>query len=235
MAKETAEQKLLKIIEATEAQQAATATATQPASAAVQQVADSVKSTGVALKLSPFIELIFGIFKNKSAGGQLSVAFGLKEINYVLFGIIGLVILFLLFDFSKGMNYAQQVFPSSGEKSLAGLSEDLIPTFKDISEYIEAVGRRNIFQPLEKKEEVVQEEVTPKDMRKIVEQAKELKLVGVSWLNTADSASALIENTGSGITYFLKRGETINGVAVKEIFADSVILSYEGDDIKLNL
>ena len=53
------------------------------------------------------------------------------------------------------------------------------------------------------------------------EQTKDLKLVGISWLDSAESASAMIENTQSGVTYFLKSGEQINSVTVKQIFADS--------------
>ncbi len=239
MAKETAEQKLLKIIEATDAQQSAApaggvATA-PPAPDAVQQVADSVKTAKVSFQLPPFVENLLAPFKkdSASAGGALSV--GLREINSLLMVVIAAVLTFFVFNFLKDMQYSKQNFSYSAAAKRAAVSDNLIPAFNDISEYLNVVSRRNIFQPLEKKEEEFVETTAPQDIRQIVEQTKDLKLVGVSWLNTRDSASALIENTNSGITYFLKQGDTINGTVVKEIYADSVILTLEGDNFKLNL
>ena len=133
------------------------------------------------------------------------------------------------------MSYANHNFHLKIETKVAKLPENLLPQIKEMTEYVSVVTRRNIFQPFEKKEEEEKAAATPLDIQHIVEKTKDLRLVGVSWLSTPDSASALIENTNSGITYFLRAGDQINKVTVKEIFADSVILTFEGEDLKLSL
>lgn len=236
MAKETAEQKLLKIIEATDAQQGAPAAAGASSSAAgiAQQMAASVKSVNVGFQIPAFLNSILSSFNNRSSGSG-APSLGLREINHLLLAVIALGVLFLVFDFSRGVKYAdQEIAYTVKSKSTANL-ENLIPTVKDIAQYVQVVSRRNIFQPYEKKEEVVEVPKSPEEMRRIHERAKDLKLVGISWLDSAESASALIENKNSGVTYFLRQGETINGVSIKKIFADSVILTADGDDLKLNL
>ena len=93
------------------------------------------------------------------------------------------------------------------------------------------VARRNIFQPFEKKQEE-QVAATPVDIQHIMEKPR-ICVCGFP-VEFIDSASALIENTNSGTTYFKNRDQ-INKVTVQKIFADSVILTFEGEDLKLSL
>jgi len=39
----------------------------------------------------------------------------------------------------------------------------------------------------------------------------------------------MIESKKTNQTYFLKKGETINGLKIEEILTNKVILSYEGE------
>ena len=54
-------------------------------------------------------------------------------------------------------------------------------------------------------------------------------------MDTPESASALVENTISGVTYFLRRGEKINDVLIEDIFAESIIVSFQGEEMEMKL
>ena len=58
----------------------------------------------------------------------------------------------------------------------------------------------------------------------------ELKLVGVDW---GGNPVALIEDTKTGKTYFVKKGESVKELTVLEIFRDSVKLRYDNTTVEL--
>lgn len=236
MAKETAEQKLLKIIEAAESPSAAAAkgaSAAAPA-ASVQDVAASVKGIGVSAPGLPFIPQLIETVKG-ILSGKTPIVFGLKEFNRVLMAAIALFVVVFVNNFLSGVKFSKQDIAVKSDNKSAPLPENFLPEFKDAGEYLTALTRRNIFQPYEKK--IVEEEDLAKSepIKKIIERTKELKLVGISWLDSEDSASALIENTTSGVTYFLRTGEKINSVTVKKIFADAVILTMDDEELEFRL
>ena len=222
--KQTAEQKLLKIIEESENTEGG-GSSSVPADDVAQQIANSVKGTGVTFSLPPFVANLLALVKGGASLDKPNVAFGLKEVNRIL--TIGIVIIFAyaLINFLKGMTYSQKEFVWEVESTIAGKAELMVPQFKGVREYLEIVSFRNIFQPWEEKVLVDEEIAVVKQIKLIEEKTQDLKLVGVSWLDTPESASALIENTSSGITYFLKKGEKVNNVVVKAIYADTVILA----------
>lgn len=252
MAKETAEKKLLKLIESTQAQEAAAASGGQssaepggaPAAKGanfsdVQQVANSVKGAGISLpkiSLPPFLNQILGVFKGGSSpalAGQS--AFGLRDINKFLGIGIAIVTGLLFLSFFSGWNESQKSVDFAIEQIPAN-TDEFTPSFRELTEYLDTLTRRNIFQPYEVKaaakeaDGTVASAATP-----INDKAKDLKLVGISWLDTPESASAMIENTQSGVTYFLKSGEQINSVTVKEIFADSIIIRFGDEEMEMRL
>mgnify|MGYP001612315549 FL=1 len=232
MAKETAEQKLLKIIENADAQSKGAASGAS-ADTAAQAVANSVKGTGFSFPVPPAFSSFLSFFKKD--GSQPALAFGLKEFNQAIILAVLLVFVLFVMDLSKGLKSSSRNLDFSIPRQAVNLAENIIPQPARIEEYLAIVQRRNIFQPFEKKEEEEKVVLTPKETRRVVERTKDLKLVGISWLDSAESASALIENTQSGMTYFLRTGDKVNDVSIKQIFADSVIVSYEGEEIKLNL
>ena len=167
MAKETAEKKLLKLIESTQAQESAVAA--QPAASAaapssgdglsdVQQVANSVKGVGFSLpKLSvpPFLGSIVNIFRGPSAAAAGSGPFGLREVNRIL--SVGIVVVtgLLFLSFMSGYNEAQKKMDFAVEQMPAN-TDEFTSHFQDLAEYLSTLLRRNIFQPYEVK--VVQKE-----------------------------------------------------------------------------
>ena len=233
MAKETAEQKLLKIIENTEAKQASPSPASS--SNVAQEVANSVKGSGVSMAMPPAVASLFSFLKKQDPSQKQAIAFGLKEFNQILIVAVVVVLIFFVMDFSNGLKSVNRELEVPFARPLSDLNENIIPEPKSVDDYLVVVERRNIFQPFEKKEAEEKMALVPKETRRVVEQTKDLKLVGISWLDTPESASALIENTQSGMTYFLRAGDKVNEVTVLKIFADCVIVNFEGEDLKLNL
>jgi len=229
MAKETAEQKLLKIIETTEHQEAPPAS---PPENVAQQVAAAVRGPAISFGMPPFLLSLLSLLKGPSAQDKSSSGFGLREINRILLLMTVVIALFLFFDFVKEMNFSQRDVNLSVKETPMN-SAVVMPAMKGLNDYLQTIVQRNIFQPFEKKEIV--EEKLPQELQRIMARTKDLKLVGISWLDTPQSASALIENTESGMTYFLRAGDKVNNIVIKEIYADSVLLSYEGEEMELSL
>ena len=109
--------------------------------------------------------------------------------------------------------------------------ESLIPKVQAVSYYASEVKRRNIFQPYEEKTTTGVVTTGISKDSPIVRKTKNLRLVGISWLDTVESASAMIEDTEKNMTYFLKKGEKMGDIIVKTIYADSVALGYENEEI----
>ncbi len=111
---------------------------------------------------------------------------------------------------------------------------NFVPQVKAVSDYLSSVDRRNIFQPYEKKEvDVSQESSAGSTELSVI--AKNLKLVGISWSDSAASACAMIEDTRSGITRFVKEGEMMNEVTLKKIYADRVVVSLGAEELTIKL
>ncbi len=60
--------------------------------------------------------------------------------------------------------------------------------------------------------------------------ASSLKLVGISWGN---EPLAMIEDSESTRTYFVKKGGEVKGMKVQEISKEKVTLTYEGQEAEL--
>ncbi len=236
MAKESADKKLLKLIESTQAKESETSPSlSQPVSKEAQQVLQSVKGLGMdSIKWLPFL---FKFVPNLHAFVKIfksPTSLGLKEINQMILVGIALVVFTLISDFLNGTKIVERGFSFSWEEQSPASMEIVLPALKDLSEYLQIINRRNIFQPYEPK--VVEKvEVQNLGKERVSEKTQNFKLVGISWLDTPDSASAMIENTQSGVTYFLKSGESVNNVTVKRIFADSIILDFQGEELEMKL
>ena len=250
MAKETAEQKLLKLIEASEAQESPSQPAesasvrTPSASVDAQKTLNSVQSIGLAtITLPPLAGQLLRILRDPSTIAQLPQTLSVKELNKGLLIIVLLVGVYFVSDFSKEMKKAQKdisvdgVSPALSKSSGVGKIADSIGQYaKDITEYMALVSYRNIFQPYERKIEVVDEEVqdVPPNQQ-IAEKISQFKLVGISWLETPDSVTVMIEDNQTQVTHFLRSGEEFQGVKVQTIYADSVEFSYNGETMNVKL
>lgn len=277
MGKETAEQKLLRLIEATDAKEggkgkgqtaspamqelqiaatpgAAVSRPSAPAPAPVaaasapverspvadeaQRVLSSVKSVGVSsisISVPPILDSLMAIFKGAGSLAKSPSSFGLKDVNK---GLAVLILIFaVVFSMSlfNNLRVSKQELKFDVEELAAPKGAIVLPTFKDIAEYLQTVSNRNIFQPYEKK---IVEEKNEEDLPttpKVAEKISSWKLVGVSWIDTPESTTAMIEDGQTSMTYFVKTGEVFKGVKVESIYADRVVVSFDGEIMDLPL
>ena len=240
--KETAEQKLLKIIEASQGPLAATAApapAAPTAPAAGQQtareIAHAVKNSGVP-SLSNLLSPLSGLLKGIFPASPGTFAFGPREINKILFlGVAVAVCAFTINLFSGARLLKQKVVFELDTKTVSSEGR-FFPSVVAITGYLADIQKRNIFQPYEKKETAEGGETAPQSaLTRIATMTKNFKLVGISWLDSPESASAMIEDSRTGITHFLKVGEQINNVVIKNIYQDRVVLGFENEEVTIRL
>jgi hypothetical protein len=98
--------------------------------------------------------------------------------------------------------------------------------------YLAMVQRRNIFFPVQIQDmQQVDDEKQKQEIRQTInELSANLRLAGIA---LTPDLQAMIENKETGETLFLKKGDIINRLTIQEIFADRVILSYDGETIEL--
>jgi type II secretory pathway component PulC len=105
------------------------------------------------------------------------------------------------------------------------------PPLKALSFYLEAIRERNIFEIARTESKVTEEVKSREPSFETLEASQSLRLVGISWSKDPD---AMIEDTQSMRTYFVKRGEAVGKFKVQAIFKDRVVLvSADGEEIEL--
>ena len=174
----------------------------------------------------------FSFFRDKSRawardGGVLQI--DVKAINGIL--LLSVLALFFYFVTTVSMSLTNlkkipaldfEIPKSAGSKTLSVASP-----MKDASYYAGLMAERDIFK-MGRQEEELEESSGPSSG--MLEAISHLRLVGISWSGSPD---AMIEDSRIPRTYFLKKGEFIGEVKVKEIFTNKVILEYGTEEIEL--
>ncbi len=107
--------------------------------------------------------------------------------------------------------------------------EDEIPIEK-FSHYADILLGRNIFLPVAKKETAGKglSDTGTNDV------TRKLKIAGLAWVPEEEGARhAMIEDTQTGITYYVQEGSPVANFEVKSILEDKVILTYMSEEIEL--
>jgi len=202
---------------------------------ATKSIAEAVKSTGLPpISVGSLLAPLLGIFKGKSFAPGADIAFGPREVNRVLVLAVAIAVFLAFSSFFSGMKMLKQKVDFSIEAKAVQNEGAIIPPTKSIALYLNNIKTRNIFLPFEKKEVALEDTLLP-EARNITAMVKDLKLVGISWLDSPESASAMIEDTKTGNTYFLKQGDNVNDLTIKSIFADRIVLSYQGEELAIKL
>lgn len=164
----------------------------------------------------------------------LGKAFGLKQLNMVLIVLIIMASLSLGFFYQSEAKHMDQAIDFSKDIKSSDVTGALgiVPQYEPLTSFLEVLLTRNIFRPYEKKVEGL-EDVAP-GLQKIATKVKSFKLVGISWLDTPDSASIMVEDA-NGTTLFLKEQDTVSDVSIKKIFADRVIFAYQDQEMEVRL
>ncbi len=158
-----------------------------------------------------------------------------KIANKILIVCVLGALLFLGNEIKVGVEVLGKKIQISGAK-VSGLSSfdsaGLVPVIQRISYYLSNINQRNIFSPYEDIQTVSVVEVSESN-RAIVGRTKNLRLVGISWFDTVESASVMVEDVKKKETLFLRKGEKIGDITVKTIYANSVELGYKDEEIIL--
>jgi len=106
-----------------------------------------------------------------------------------------------------------------------------VSALKKPSYYLEKARKRDIFAMTKEMPRIERgPEKTVPAIKEVAKKTEGFKLVGISW---SDEPDAMIEDSKSKKTFFVKIGDLINDVKVESISKDKVILSYEGEEVEL--
>ena len=224
---ESPEQKLQNMIKAASSKKAST---TPQANSAAQLLAAAAAKKGpvAAAKL-----------KKDSAFSKLDVLAFIKVLNKVLMVLVLIAIVVLVNEFMSGGKLLRQRIRFSVKGTpieASSQSEVSTPKWQRLSYYLSKVKDRNIFKPSEKEStsRPVADISMDEDSRLIAHKVKNLRLVGIAWLDRVDTAAVMIEDLDKKKTYFLNKGEKIGDIKIKTIYADSALLSYQNEEIMIS-
>lgn len=191
---------------------------------------ESIKQGRKLKSLFPYFKnLFFGFVKMAALTvrqlfkGELNLKkFDIRILNKCLAAAAAIMFIYLMFDFIGAIILRKEVIPYRERKAQG--REPQITKLSPLDYYQNQIGGRELFNPqrieiLEAKTEIPSGG-TPAG----------LKLVGVDW---GGNPVALIEDTKTGKTYFVKKGESVKESRVMEIFRDGVTLRYDNKVIEL--
>ena len=205
MAKESAEEKLLKMM-----QKPSGSVGDKPAG-------DLAKTTA-------------GAAKPAAPKKKISFSVSIAAINIILFLGILICIAALVWEMRSGFALLNQSveFPVESKTSVS-LSDIALPSAQSADYYLQKVNERNIFKPF------VPKVVAKAAAHGLAAEMNKYRLVGISWLDLPETASIMIEDKEKKQTFFLKQGEQLDGVTVKTIYTDRVVFSHENEETTIKL
>ena len=177
-------------------------------------------------------ERISGMLKSEVFKNKVFEPSRLKSVNKYLVAVLGILILYFLIDliFARPYKSVQALV----SKSTAARTEKVLPlepkntaAVKDYSAYSGAVPSRTVFGQSQGGEG--QAEGVAVASGGVSEQ---LGLVGII---AGDNPQAIIEDKKAQKTYYLNKGQSLDGYIVEEIYEDKVTLNYEGKKVSLFL
>ena len=159
---------------------------------------------------------------------------GLKEVNRILVTasaiLGGIVIVNGLYE----VHLISRDFLEQFDVSQKRMADVLAPGNQDLGGALEEDNsRRNIFAPYSE-QTVVAEQKSSDIALKLMEITKTLKLTGISYFEgDASRTFCMIEDIQKNITTFLRQGESLGGVTVKEIRQDNVVLKLGEEEMEI--
>ena len=156
--------------------------------------------------------------------------FGIRQFNFVLkcaILFLGLYLGYTLVVMALGLKRASNLIFKYEKHS--STQPETAPILKALPYYMEKVTARDIFNLNAPSTAAgAKDESAPPPEETLT---KKFSLVGIAW---SENPEAMIEDTESKRTHFVKRGQTINqDVKVVTIFKDRVVLSYQDKEFEL--
>lgn len=154
--------------------------------------------------------------------------FNLKIINQALIAIAVIIILYLVYDFMKGMPNMSRIDAYASDISGRSLK---IKTQQEgrvlnLSDYLSQVDKRDVFHFISPKKE--EKPAPAKEI--LISYAANFKLVGIIW---SKNPQAMLEDKKESKTLLVSPGDSIGEIKVKQILRDKVIIGYEDQEMEL--
>ncbi len=169
---------------------------------------------------------------SQSPSGTPVIKLGLNHINQILRLVALFVLIWLGAVFLNGFQELKRESSVAMAKVFSQSTDKIIPAVDSLSVYLRQMGRRNIFQPFERK---VAESSSGQvaSVQRLSGFAQKLKLLGISWTNSPETALAMLENKDNKMAYFVRRGEKVEHYTVRSIYADRVVLTNQDEEITI--
>ena len=181
------------------------------------------------------IKQFFG--RAKSLKAPFAVPVKLHEINLKAVNA-GLVVVLTIFTgmvvhyaVNKKPNIARITSAISKIQIQALKNKRVIETFKPVDFYLEAVEKRNVFEP--SASSFVKASAPEKQaIDELKEMVVDFSVKGISW---GIVPKVMIKDEKEDKVYFLKQGQTIGatGIEVKTIYKDKVVITYGEGEMEL--
>ena len=143
-----------------------------------------------------------------------------KALAIILFVLIGLVAYFTANKKPGFLNVASFISPTG----LQALKPKAVESYKPLDFYIEEVKKRDLFHP------VTAAGVAGPVKTDLQAITKDLSLSGIY---QGKNTEAIVEDKTNKKVYFLKQGDEIKGLKVKQVFKDRVILQSGDEEAEL--
>jgi len=153
--------------------------------------------------------------------------FSLKLLTGTLQFVAFVLAVYLIAGLSNWQKDLQAVTQLKAKAKMGNIRYEQEPesVYDPLELYAQEFKQRDIFR-LKPPAEVLVASAT------LADATEGLRVVGISW---GDEPEVLIEQVKPQKTYFLKQGEKVGSLEVKEIFQDRVVLRSEGKDRELIL
>jgi hypothetical protein len=191
----------------------------------------------------PYQERARRLVRSWFAGRVAPRELNLQLINRGLGVLLVLVVAAMALNTQRARPRVTDLSRPARSAGLAANAEPPSSVLRPVEDYLKDVEQRDLFnpvavpergkteaktEPMRPPEPVKSQEPTALDVLR--EKAKTLKLVGISW---GPVPVAMIEDTATRETVFVKERGVINQLRIKAIFRDRVVLTYAGADYDL--
>lgn len=176
----------------------------------------------------------------KKSGAELKsfipIEAAIKWVNHILIALVLAAGVYLGMDLTvlkpNRTSYLSQMSVHEAIYPLKAELDKKAP--KELSYYRETADKRNPFLPPPAApapaEEKAPEGVPAPRTKKLNELLQGIKLVGISW---EAEPLAMVEDARTARTYFLRKGQEVNGLKVRTITKEKVIFTCEGEEGEL--
>lgn len=215
------EKRLLQIIEGKEGN--------KPAPGALDKGKEILSPGTFKARLSFFVEKF-----RKGKGKKKGVLLELKTVNLLLKLLIVASIAGLTLSVKVEYDILTKqklIVTAEFEADVQAAPIEIASLLKTQSYYLEKAQVRDLFSFGDTgAKKVVVFDKADEGPTELENMTQNLRLVGISW---SDKPDAIIEDEKLDKTYFVQKGQKIEGIRVKDILKDRVILRYKGDEVEL--